>query len=594
MKSERKRLLQRRVQHWIVRGSKSRSKNELPRGLRNGLQRNLTALAATLFTLLILTWAGFYALASGLLRDDAKTRAQLASAQIIDNLTRELSGLEQSVSTLAAGDLAKRFVSENDLAKRYDYADEIIAGSAANALGSGFLNHALIYDLTGSFYRLAGNLSYSSCVSLGYLLSRSSYPGHIVRESEGVTYIGYVAGIYDENDTRIGAVVILTERENILDIVRMTAPDRSLLVSVMAGDESIAESYDEAPNRMQTLSTKQVGLTPFSVRVAIDEQRVNTSVRWFTLAAAITALIFILLLITFLRLLNRRFFKPMITVIGHVKTLGDGEAKRRLPLVDGDEFDALILGVNDMLDRLDKGSARLRMTEAKLQNNEIQKQKAIIFSLKKQINAHFTINTLSTVQTLADRGEIDAASQILSKLSSLIRYAYAEDERIGVWEELKIMNDYIDVMNIRYDHKITTIINADDRLMDYRMPRMLLQPIVENAITHGFRNRTLDCSIFVCAELIANRIRISITDNGDGMSEDALVALRARLDADDENAPDGLGGIALVNIRRQLRSFYGDDASIAIESTYGQNTIVTLQFPTIHDSKIPSSSFPKN
>ncbi|MDR0964209.1 MAG: histidine kinase [Clostridium sp.] len=568
---------------------KAGSVNAPQSGLNGGLQRNLTLLAATLFTLLIFTWAIFYALASGLLRADAKTRAELASTQIIDNLTRELSGLEQSVSTLASSDLAKRFVSENDLTKRYALADEMITGSTANALGSSFMNHALIYDYHGNFYRLTGNLSYSSCVSLGYLLSRSSYPGHIVRESEGVTYIGYIAGIYDEHAVRTGAVVILTERENILDTVRMTAPDRSLLVSVMAGDEPIAENYEEAPSRLQTLSTKQVGLTPFSVRVAIDEQRVNSSVRWFTLAAAITALIFILLLITFLRLLNRRFFKPMISVIGHVKTLGDGEAKRRLPPVEGDEFDALIRGVNDMLDRLEKGSERLRMTEAKLQNNEIQKQKAIIFSLKKQINAHFTINTLSAVQTLADRGEVDAASQILSKLSSLIRYAYAEDERISVWEELKIMDDYIDIMNLRHDHKITTMINADDRLMDYRMPRMLLQPIVENAVTHGFRNRFEDCTILVCAELIGDRIRISITDNGDGMSDDALAALRKHLDTDDENAPEGLGGIALVNIRRQLRSFYGESASICIESTVSQNTKVTLLFPTIHDPEIPQT-----
>jgi sensor histidine kinase YesM len=269
----------------------------------------------------------------------------------------------------------------------------------------------------------------------------------------------------------------------------------------------------------------------------------------------------------------------MISVIGHVKTLGDGEAMRRLPSVDDDEFNALIRGINDMLDRLEKGSARLRMTEAKLQNNEIQKQKAIIFSLKKQINAHFTINTLNAVQTLADHGEIDAANQILSKLSALIRYAYAEDEYIEIWEELKIIRDYIDVMNLRYDHIITAVLNADDRLMDIRMPRMLLQPIIENAITHGFRNKTAGCVIEVSAKLTDDHVVISIADNGDGMSAKTLLALQGQLDAKIENAPNGLGGIALVNIRRQLRSFYGEDASIRIESTIDQSTMVTLCFP---------------
>jgi two-component system sensor histidine kinase YesM len=373
--------------------------------------------------------------------------------------------------------------------------------------------------------------------------------------------------------------VILSERENILDVVRAAAPERSLIVSVIAGDEVIAESHAKIPDRLKTLSTKQVGLTPFAVQVAVDERRVNTSVRLFTLAAVVTVLIFVLLLLIFMRLLHRRFFTPMLSVIGHVKTLDDSGEKRRLPPVFDAEFDALISGINDMLDRLERGGERLRIAEAKLKNNEIQKQKAIIFSLKKQINAHFTINTLSTVQTLADMGEVNAASQILSKLSSLIRYAYAESEYISVWEELKIIGDYVDVMNIRHNNNIASVFDVDDRLMDYYMPRMLLQPIIENAITHGFRSRTTNCAIELRALLSDGTIVISVADNGEGITEDALLTLKRRLESDAVDAPDGIGGIALVNIRRQLRSFYGEAASIRIESTKEHGTIVTLQFP---------------
>jgi sensor histidine kinase YesM len=547
--------------------------------MKGGLLRNLAGLAAALFAMLIITWAGFFALVSSLIRTDAKTRAELASAQIIESLTRELSGLEQSVSSLAASDLAKQFVTETDLVKRYALAEEISIWRSTDAAEDSFINHMIIYDHMVGFYRLAGNLSYSSCVSLGYLLAQSDLPGHIVRESEDVTYIGYQSGVYDENGVRMGAVVILSERENILDVVRAAAPEQSLIVSVMAGDEIIAKSHEEEPDRLTTLSTKQVGLTPFAVRIAVDEKRVNASVRLFTLAAVVTVLIFVLLLLIFMRLLHRRFFTPMLSVIGHVKTLGDGGKARRLPPVNDDEFDALINGINDMLERLERGGERLRIAEAKLKNNEIQKQKAIIFSLKKQINAHFTINTLSTVQTLADMGEVNAASQILSKLSSLIRYAYAESEYISVWEELKIIGDYVDVMNIRYNNNITSVFDVDDRLMDYCMPRMLLQPIIENAITHGFRNHTANCIIEVCAQLSDGNIVISVADNGEGIPEEALFALRERLNSDAEDAPDGIGGIALVNIRRQLRSFYGKAASIRIESEKGQKTIVTLQFP---------------
>jgi sensor histidine kinase YesM len=551
--------------------------------MKGGLKRHLGGLAAALFALLILIWAGFFALVSGVIRADAQSRAELASAQIIENLTRELSGLEKTVSSLAASDLARRFIATSDMEERYALADEMAALRDVSTSPGDFINHALIYDAAGDFYRLAGNLSYSSCIGLGYVLNATELSGHIVREAEGVTYLGYLALVTDALGKRIGAVVMLSERDNILDAVRAAAPDSSLLVSVLAGGEIIAESYDNAPTdgmgSIQTLSTRQVGLTPFAVRVAVDEMRMNASVRWFTLAAAVTVLIFIALLLVFMRLLNRRFFAPMLSVIGHVKTLGDGGAERRLPPVEDEEFDALIRGVNDMLDRLERGSERLRVTEAKLKNNEIQKQKAIIFSLKKQINAHFTINTLSTVQTLADRGDVQEAGEILSKLSALIRYAYAEGERIGVWEELQITGDYIDVMNIRYNSKITAAFQVDDRLMDYRMPRMLLQPIVENAITHGFHSRAADCTIEVRASLCDDYMAIAIADNGDGMSEEALRQLKERLDSDTENAPDGIGGIALVNIRRQLRSFYGEASLLTIDSAEGIGTTVTLRLP---------------
>jgi sensor histidine kinase YesM len=551
--------------------------------VKGGLKRHLGGLAAALFALLILIWAGFFALVSGVIRADAQTRAELASAQIIENLTRELSGLEKTVSSLAASSLAERFITASGIEERYAIADEMAALRDVNTSPGSFINHALIYDTAGGFYRLAGNLSYSSCIGLGYVLSATELSGHIVREAEGVTYIGYLALVTDDVGKRIGAVVMLSERDNILEAVRAAAPDSSLLVSVLAGGEIIAESYDNAPadgaGGIQTLSTRQVGLTPFAVRVAVHEARMNASVRWFTLAAAVTVLIFIALLLVFMRLLNRRFFAPMLSVIGHVKTLGDGGEERRLPPVEDEEFDALIGGVNDMLDRLEQGSERLRVAEAKLKNNEIQKQKAIIFSLKKQINAHFTINTLSTVQTLADRGDVHEAGEILSKLSALIRYAYAEGERIGVWEELQITGDYIDIMNIRYNSKITAAFHVDDRLMDYRMPRMLLQPIVENAITHGFHNRVADCSIEVRASLCDHGIAISISDNGEGMSEETLRQLGERFHSETENAPDGIGGIALVNIRRQLRSFYGEAASLRIDSVAGQGTTVTLKLP---------------
>lgn len=302
----------------------------------------------------------------------------------------------------------------------------------------------------------------------------------------------------------------------------------------------------------------------------------TASTVYFTIAAAVTALIFGLLIALFVWQMNRRFLTPMLRVMGDVEALDWTERGSFLPPVQNEEFDSLIDRINDMLARIEGQSDEIITAQLRAKNAELQKQKAIIFSLKRQINAHFVINTLSAIRILLEQREVEQAATITNDLSALIRYAYEKDDMIGLWNELQMLKRYTSIMNVRYANKIDLVFDVDDRLMDVLIPRMLLQPIVENAILHGFKNRREGCEIRISAMLADQRMQLSVHDNGAGITAEKQAELRQALNAPEAELPKGIESIALINIWRQLHAHYGAQASLDIQSSPGQGTTVVL------------------
>ncbi|MCL2060707.1 MAG: hypothetical protein FWH01_16910, partial [Oscillospiraceae bacterium] len=192
---------------------------------------------------------------------------------------------------------------------------------------------------------------------------------------------------------------------------------------------------------------------------------------------------------------------------------------------------------------------------------------------------------------LVERGELRKAETVAMGLTSLIRYAYDKDEFINIWDEFDILRHYITIMNSRYNGKYTVDFDFDDRLMEYIIPRMILQPILENSIIHGFNDNDSGCLIVVKAKLAGSRVVFEVVDNGCGMGDTALALLNNSLEnisapaAPSASAPptpapppgyagvppalapptaQGYENIALQNIRNRLYHYFGDDAHMSI------------------------------
>ncbi|MFA9463915.1 MAG: sensor histidine kinase [Velocimicrobium sp.] len=156
------------------------------------------------------------------------------------------------------------------------------------------------------------------------------------------------------------------------------------------------------------------------------------------------------------------------------------------------------------------------------------------------------------------------------------RYAHDEDEFINAWDEFQVLSNYIGIMNIRYNDKFIPDFDVDDRFMDYKIPRMLLQPIIENVIVHGYRNYQQDCKIDITGRLVDNHLEIIIRDYGEGIPTSKLHDMQMKL-SEDGTYPSGINHIALLNIDCRIKSYYGKNTGISIVSSTENGTIITMK-----------------
>ncbi|MDL2237651.1 histidine kinase [Christensenellaceae bacterium OttesenSCG-928-K19] len=235
-----------------------------------------------------------------------------------------------------------------------------------------------------------------------------------------------------------------------------------------------------------------------------------------------------------------------------------------------------------MLARLDERSNALLHSQSKLQNAEIERQAALIVSLKKQINAHFVVNILNIIKTLSEKGETEKAALMSDSLSHLLRYSNAEDEFISGLEELLVLEKYVTMMEIRYRDRFAAEFDWSDRLVHAEFPRMLVQPLIENAIVHGFADTREAGRLLIKGQMNGDNVQVTIEDNGGGMEENELKRLQTDI-SEERHEGWNVGGvehIALLNIVRRLNSYYGSNGTLQIQSKAGEGTTVTISFPS--------------
>ena len=226
----------------------------------------------------------------------------------------------------------------------------------------------------------------------------------------------------------------------------------------------------------------------------------------------------------------------------------------------------------------------------KLQEEVIEKE-ALLSSLQSQINPHFLYNALEGIRGQAILEGSTVIADIARALAGFFRYSISARENIAtLHEELKNMQDYLKIQQFRFGNRFHVDIEYEEEdyeLMQTILPKMTLQPIIENAIAHGFERTTKDAVIITKIIRTEKNVNITVSDNGIGMDSATLTQLNEKIRNQDteQNKGGSHNGIAMPNVNRRLQLLFGEEYGIHISSIEGMGTDVEIHIPFLTERK---------
>ena len=222
----------------------------------------------------------------------------------------------------------------------------------------------------------------------------------------------------------------------------------------------------------------------------------------------------------------------------------------------------------------------------KVKEDERKMRKADLRLLQEQIQPHFLYNTLDTIVWLIESNEPDEAVTMVVTLSDFFREILSKGkEFISMKEEEKHISSYLQIQEMRYRDILEYEICMDPVLYHYEIPKLTLQPILENSIIHGTELKIGEGNLWIRFRRTENRLIITISDDGVGMDEETLERLNAKLnhgvDAITQQPEEKQGGIALANVNNRIHLIFGDEYGMHVYSMADSGTDVEISIPVV-------------
>ena len=233
----------------------------------------------------------------------------------------------------------------------------------------------------------------------------------------------------------------------------------------------------------------------------------------------------------------------------------------------GAELGELSESMNLMIDKINELLEQVT-------NEQIRLRKAEFELLQSQINPHFLYNTLDTIVWLAEAGEEKEVVSMVENLSDFFRISLSKgNDVISIRDEIQHVRSYLEIQQVRYRDILTFDIDVPENMMDMRIPKISVQPLVENALYHGIKNKRGVGKIEIKGEKKFDKITISVKDNGIGMTTEDLERVRNGMvfgQSEDNNV------FGLYNVNERIRLKFGEKSGVSIESEYNVGTVAEI------------------
>ncbi|QJD86271.1 sensor histidine kinase [Cohnella herbarum] len=311
----------------------------------------------------------------------------------------------------------------------------------------------------------------------------------------------------------------------------------------------------------------------FLVVGMIPQSELFSDVRSITRVISYTALVCLLLTLALTFLGTSVFSKRLGDVLRTIKEIQKGNLSARALTQDRkDEVGLIAYNLNLMSERLEEYIKREYIWELQRKDAELKQKTAELYALQSQINPHFLYNTLEAIRMKALSMQDYTVSQMIKMLANLFRSSIKDEMVISIDNEIRYCRSFLELYNLRFEELFEVVVDVEEEILTYGIPKHLLQPIVENSIVHGIDMSRDNNVITINGRRAGNLIQISVYDNGNGIEPARLGLINNQL----QNLHMfGQENIGLVNVESRIKLIYGNECGIHIQSGNG-GTKITL------------------
>lgn len=414
-------------------------------------------------------------------------------------------------------------------------------------------------------------------------------------EKEDTNLITIYKKLYSPGVSKADGVIVMNIKRKYIDNIQkglLSQPDQSALivdennkvVSGIIGSSDIKEADISAINKnssdffeLRTLKNSYMVSQIKSNRYALKYISIIPRKALYKLPTQLLYITILLLFISFLLglvltfFITRRNYNNLLSIIKTFESAENGEPLPALPSRVNDEYSFILQNVIKTF--IEQSYLKVQLSEKKYRLKTME-----FVALQSQINPHFLFNTLKTIfwKSISLTGDQNEVSNMIENLSNILHYSLGNYEKtVTLADEIKSAQSYIEIQKVRYKDKFRVIWQYDDTLTKYSVLKLLLQPLIENCIYHGIKEKEGFSYIKIKMTLVKSNIRITIIDNGLGITPDTLSEIRKKLNEDGEYTEH----IGLSNTNKRLKLAYGDEYGIVIRSKYGLGTVIYITIP---------------
>lgn len=556
------------------------------------MRQYIAILVAACFTVLISFLVTSY-IVSELYIDQSRESANVIFCQGKDNLTLFEEDIDNLYTNIASNSVVVSFLRADSLQERTAYLSEIQQIVASNMRISRFLDAVSIYNEADQLVNSNGKTFLAKPDGMG-MSGLVTYTGRL-RGADGTNRFGVVMPVYlltgiTPNQT-LGSLFLVFNVDNLSSILSASLLNEKSSAAILDADGELIASAGPwldkyagmraEDNSEYIIQTEHMEASGWRMIHIIPTSSLLDSIEPVRRINLLIYLVFLLAFGGVCGIVYWQMIKP-IRRQTEFMTSYTSNTGARIAVLESNELGELARRMNEMLDGIETLNQRILDERKKYFELQYEKKQTEMIAFKSQINPHFMYNTFECIRGMAlYHGEKEIA-EITQSLAKLFRYNVKGDEIVTVREVLENTREYAKIIHYRFMGKYEVREKADPGALPEKIPKMLVQPFIENAVLHGLEPLTGKGYVEITV-LAADSggLAVSIADNGCGIEPETLEELRSEMEQYDrgEYFPKAREKIGILNTYQRMKLFYGRSARLDVASEKGRGTEIMMTLP---------------